>query len=83
MRELNLIGIETTQGEHRRGNHWKFPPSGLAQVQVFPVIKFNPSSLKVEPIRGKWAIEPISKQFYYMKVQSVPAHFELIRGMNH
>ena len=31
------------------------------QVQVFPVINFNPSCSKVEPIRGKLAIEPISK----------------------
>ena len=51
--------------------------------QDIPVINFNPSCPKLELIRGKLAIEPISKQFYYVKVQSVPIHFELIREMNH
>ena len=34
MREFNLIGIETTHmnaREHRRGYHWKIPPSDLAR----------------------------------------------------
>ena len=52
-------------------------------VQVFPVVNFNLSHPNVEPLRGKSAIEPISKKFYYVKVQLVPTYFELIREMNH
>ena len=60
-----------------------FSKRSFREVQVFPVINFNLSHPNVEPLRGKSAIEPISKKFYYVKVQLVPTYFELIREMNH
>ena len=45
----------------------------LFDVQEIPVINFNPSQHEIEPLRGIWIIEPLTKKFYFVRAQSVPS----------
>ena len=43
------------------------------QVQTIPVINFNLSHRKIEPLRGIWTIEPLTTKFYFVRAKSVPS----------